>query len=110
MANPTRDSQLTLVWESELLPAANGRMELVARRPLSVMSSRQAAKVLCCSPLTVGRLFQAGHLRGFKPGAIRVRRDGRASNASLKLDSESVLVYKERQMQAARDYQDARSA
>jgi hypothetical protein len=31
---------------------------------------------------------------GYKPGARVKRKDGRASNAALRLDSESVLKYK----------------
>jgi hypothetical protein len=66
------------------------------------MSVRQAAKVLGCSPWTVQSLYQAGLLDGFKPGARVIRKDGRASNAALRLDSASVLEYKERQREMAR--------
>jgi hypothetical protein len=95
MQSPTpRAEQLTLVWESELVPRADGRMELVPRRPLSHMSRKRAAKVLGVSEWTVSDLFRLGLLDGYKPGARVQRKDGKASNAALRLDSESVLRYK----------------
>lgn len=90
----TRHEQLTLVWESELVPRGDGRMELVPRRPLSHMSRKLAAKVLGVSEWTVSDLFRLGLLDGYKPGARVHRKDGKASNAALRLDSESVLLYK----------------
>lgn len=89
-----RPEQLTLIWESELLPKGDGRMELVPRRPLSHMSRKQAARALGVSEWTVSDLFRLGLLRGYKPGARVQRKDGKASNAALRLDSESVLRYK----------------
>ena len=90
-----RSEQLTLIWDSELVSKGDGRVELVARRPLSHMSRKRAAKVLGVSEWTVSDLFRLGLIDGYKPGARRVRKDGKASNAALRLDSESVLRYKE---------------
>jgi hypothetical protein len=88
--------QLSLfVWESEVVTRGPGRVEVVARRPLSHMSRRQAAKVLGVSEWTVSDLFRLGLLAGYKPGARVKRKDGKASNAALRLDSESVLRYKQ---------------
>ena len=95
MSEPSRHEQLTLIWESELVQRGGGRMELVAKRALSHMNSKQAARVLGVSEWTVRDLFRMGLIRGYKPGARRVRRDGRPSNAALRLDSESVLRYKQ---------------
>ena len=41
-----RPEQLTLIWESELVARGDGRMELVARKPLSEMSVKRTARVL----------------------------------------------------------------
>lgn len=88
--------QLTLcIWETEVQPAGENRAVVIARKPLSRMSSRQAAKLLGCSEWTVRKLYRIGLLSGWKPGAARLRRDGRASNAALVLDAESVLRYKQ---------------
>lgn len=90
-----RAEQLTLIWESELVTRGDGRVELVARRPLSEMSVRRAAKVLGVSEWTVTDLYRLGLIDGRKPGARVLRRkDGKRSNAALRLDSESVLRYK----------------
>lgn len=89
-----RPEQLTLVWESDLVPRGDGRMELVARRPLSHMNRKQAARALGVSEWTISDLFRLGLLKGYKPGARVKRSDGKASNAALRLDSESVLRYK----------------
>ena len=91
-----------LIWESEVVPAGDGRVTMVARRPLSHMSRKQAAKVLGCSEWTVSDLFRLGLLDGYKPGARVKRTDGKASNAALRLDSGSVLLYKQRQQADAR--------
>lgn len=91
-----------LIWESEILPAGEGRVTVVARRPLSHMSRKQAAKVLGVSEWTVSDLFKLRLLDGYKPGARVKRRDGKASNAALRLDSGSVLLYKQRQQEDAR--------
>jgi hypothetical protein len=88
--------QLTLcIWETEVQPAGENRAVVVARRPLSRVSSAQAAKILGCSEWTVRKLYRLGLLSGWKPGAAKTRRDGRQSNASLVLDAESVLRYKQ---------------
>jgi hypothetical protein len=95
--------QLTLcLWETSIERGPDGAVTLRPRVPMSHMGVRQAAKVLGCSPWTVGDLYRAGLLDGYKPGAKVKRRDGRASNAALRLDSESVLRYRERQLEAAR--------
>lgn len=88
--------QLTLcIWETEIQAAGENRAVVVARKPLHRLSSGQAAKILGCSEWTVRKLFRHGLLTGWKPGAARQRRDGRQSNASLVLDAESVLRYKQ---------------
>ena len=69
-------------------------VRLVARKPLSHMSVKQAAKLLGCTPWTATDLYRLGLLEGYKPGARVSRKDGRASNAALRLDSRSVLEYK----------------
>jgi len=92
-----RPEQLTLcIWESEITPAGDGRAVITARKPLSRMSTKQAAKLLGCTEWTVRKLFRLGLITGWKPGAARKRRDGRDSNAALVLDAGSVLTYKER--------------
>ena len=92
----SRPEQLTLIWESELVTRSEGRVELVARRPLSHMNRKQAARALGVSEWTVSDLFRLGLLAGYKPGARVLRRkDGKASNAALRLDTESVLRYKQ---------------
>ena len=103
-ASPARPEQLTLIWESEIVRRTDGRVELRAKEPKKHMSRREAAKVLGVSEWTVSDLHRHGLLRGHKPGARRVRRDGRASNAKLVLDAASVLEYDARvkAMEAAR--------
>lgn len=83
-----------LIWESDVVTTGPGKVEITARRPLSHMSVPQAAKVLGLSAWTVRDLFRLGLLQGYKPGARVQRKDGRASNAALRLDSGSVLEYK----------------
>ena len=99
--------QLTFcLWETAVERAPDGAVTLRPRTPLSSMSAGQAAKVLGCSRWTVQSLYQAGLLDGYKPGARVVRKDGRGSNAALRLDSASVLAYKERQREMARQERD----
>ena len=83
-----------LVWESDVTPAGDGKVTLTARRPLSHMNRKQAAKILGVSEWTISDLYRLGLLDGYKPGARRKRTDGKASNAALRLDSQSVLEYK----------------
>lgn len=84
-----------LIWESEVTSTSEGQAVVTARKPLFRMSVKQAAKLLGCSTRVVSKAFRCGKLSGWKPGAVAVRKDGRASNASLVLDAESVLRYKE---------------
>jgi hypothetical protein len=83
-----------LIWESDVTTAGDGRVTLTARRPISHMSRRQAARVIGCSEWTVSDLYRMGLLNGYKPGARVMRSDGKASNAAVRLDSRSVLEYK----------------
>lgn len=83
-----------LIWESEVTSAGDGRAIVTARKPLSNMSRKQAARVLGVSEWTVSDLYRLGLLKGYKPGARVQRKDGKGSNAALRLDSESVLLYK----------------
>lgn len=78
-----------------------------ATKPLSRMSVSQAAKVLGVSEWTTRKLWRMGLLAGWKPGAARRRSDGRGSNAALVLDAESVLRYKRRQEEQARQEQES---
>jgi len=99
-------AKLTLLWESELSKKPNGRFELIAKKPVKDLSCKQAAKILGVSPWTVSDLFRLGLLKGSKPGARRVRSDGKASNAALRLDAESVATYKDQlQTQATREHE-----
>jgi hypothetical protein len=91
-----------LIWESEVTRTGTGTVTLTARRPLSTMSCAHAAKLLGLGRDRVYDLYQAGLLDGYKPGAIAVRKDGRASNAAVRLDSASVLEYRERSLAASR--------
>lgn len=102
MQSPAHQQLQLLIWESDVSQAGDGRVVITARRPLSHMSRKQAAKVLGCSEWTVSDLFRLGLLEGYKPGARVKRKDGKASNAALRLDSGSVLTYKARQQADAR--------
>lgn len=95
MDTPAPRQMQFLIWETEVTPAGDGRAVVTARKPLHRMTTRQAAKVLVCSEWTVRKLYRLGLLSGWKPGAARQRHDGQASNASLVLDAESVLRYKQ---------------
>lgn len=88
--------QLTLcIWESEITRSGDNTVTLTARRPLSRMSTRQAARLLGCSEWTVQKLYRDGILSGWKPGGLKVRKDGKRSNAAVVLDAGSVLEYKQ---------------
>jgi hypothetical protein len=88
--------QLTLlIWESSVKTDGENRAVVTARKPVFAMDTKQAAKILRCSTQVVSRLYRAGILSGYKPGAVVKRRDGKQSNATIRLDSESVLKYKE---------------
>lgn len=103
---PTRpNEQLALFWESEVVANPNGSVTLRATVPLSHMSRKQAARAIGCSEQVITNLFRVGLLKGYKPGGWRQRSDGRASNAKLRLCSESVLMYKRRQELAAMEWQ-----
>jgi hypothetical protein len=99
--------QLGLFWTSEVVTNADKSVTLRAVTPLSHMSRRQAARALGCSEQVITNLFRLGILKGYKPGGWRPRADGRASNAKLRLCSESVLTYKQRQIRAAEEWQAA---
>lgn len=86
---------LCLIWESELVRDGEGSVRVVARKPLCRMTVKAAAKLLGLSEWTVCKLRKEGILKGAKPGAAKKRRDGRASNAKLMLDAESVLLHHE---------------
>lgn len=88
--------QLTLaIWETEVVPAGENRAVVTARKPLHRLNVEQAAKILGCPKDTIYLIYRAGLITGWKPGARSNRSDGRASNAALVLDAESVLRYKE---------------
>lgn len=102
MSTPAAAQLTFCLWETAIERAADGAVTLRPRVPLSQMSVKQAAGILGCSPWTVQTLYQAGLIDGYKPGARVVRKDGRGSNATLRLDSGSVLEYKARQQELAR--------
>lgn len=103
MHQPTAPTQLTFcLWETAVEKSPDGAVTLRARVPLSQMSVGQAGKILGLGRDRVYAIYQAGLIAGYKPGAIATRRDGRASNAALRLDSGSVLEYRERQLAAGR--------
>lgn len=83
-----------LVWESDVERCGDGKVVLTARRPLSHMNRKQAARIIGVSEWTISDLYRLGLLDGYKPGARVARTDGKASNAALRLDSRSVLEYK----------------
>ncbi|MEI6655820.1 MAG: hypothetical protein WCP45_13735 [Verrucomicrobiota bacterium] len=87
--------QLLMIWDSEITRTGENTVTLTARRPLSRMSTKQAARLLGCTEWTVRKLYRKGLLSGWKPGAAAVRRDGRPSNACVVLDAGSVLEYKQ---------------
>ena len=106
--SPHAPQQLLLAWDTEVRNNADGSVTLVPGRPLSDMSAKRAAKILGVSVWTIGDLFRLGLLKGSKPGARVKRKDGRGSNAALRLDSGSVLTYKQDQERAAREWVAAR--
>ena len=83
------------VWESEITPAGDGRSIVQARKPVTTLSVSQAAGILGCGKDAVWRAYRAGLITGSKPGARAMRKDGKASNAALVLDAQSVLAYKQ---------------
>jgi hypothetical protein len=94
-----RDELPLFVWATEVRQTGDGRAELVARKPVRDLSVKKAAEIIGCPREVVWRIFRAGLITGSKPGAIAVRKDGRGSNAALRLDAESVLRYKESRTQ-----------
>lgn len=99
---PRAEQLHLLIWESDVVRAGDGSVTLRAKKPLSRMSVKRAAALLGCSGWTVQKIFRAGLIHGYKPGAVKQRVDGRGSNAALVLDAGSVLAYKERQDALAR--------
>lgn len=94
-----------LIWESEVTRTGDNQVTLRACKPLSGMPVAAAAKILGVSKWTVQKLWRMGLLKGSKPGAAKVRSDGHGSNAALVLDAESVLAYKARQEEQAKQEQ-----
>lgn len=89
------DGELPLfVWSTRVIRHGDGRAELVATVPKRDLTVAEAAKLLAVPPGTVRRIWKFGLIDGVKPGAVQTRRDGRASNAALVLDAESVMRYK----------------
>lgn len=95
--------QLTFcLWETAVERKPDGSVTLRPRAPLSTISAKRAGEILGLGVDRVYDLYQAGLINGCKPGAVAKRKDGRRSNAALRLDSGSVLEYRERQLAAAR--------
>lgn len=89
------EQMILMIWETSVTSNDNGSA-VIARKPVFSMTADKAAKVLGCDVQTVWRLYRNGVLTGCKPGAgLTVRKDGRKSNAKLRLDTESVLKYKD---------------
>lgn len=97
--------QLALFWQTEVVTNADQSVTLRATVPLSHMSRKQAARAIGCPVQLITDLFRHGLLEGYKPGGWRLRKDGKASNAKLRLCSGSVLRYKQRQELAAKEWQ-----
>lgn len=95
LENPPETLSL-FVWATRVVRRGDGRAELVAVKPKKEITVAEASEIMGVSPRVVRRIWKAGLIVGWKPGAIAVRSDGRASNAELKLDAESVLRYKSR--------------
>jgi hypothetical protein len=89
-----------LAFEAEVTRAADGTVTIRPGKPVANMNVKAAAKLLGITPWLVQKLWRAGLLKGCKPGAVSSRKDGRASNAALVLDAQSVLDYQGR-LQAA---------
>lgn len=87
---------LFCIWESEVTRSGPNSVTLTARKPLHRMRPAQAAKVLGCSDWLVRKLYRDGILSGWKPGGLKPRKDGRASNSRVVLDAASVLEYKQK--------------
>lgn len=94
MSAPASQQLQLLIWESDIAQSGDGRVVITAKKPVSHMSRKQAAKVLGVSEWTISSLYRERLLDGYKPGARKKRKDGKASNAVLRLDSASVLRYK----------------
>jgi len=93
---PAKADELPLfVWATRIIKRGDGRAELVAVKPKKEISVAEAAEIIGCSRDSVWRTWRAGLITGTKAGARSNRRDGRASNATLSLDAESVMRYKE---------------
>jgi hypothetical protein len=93
LSNPPETLSL-FVWATRVVKRGDGRAELVAVKPKKELTVHEAAEILAVRPRTVRRLREFGLIKGWQPGAIAVRKDGRRSNAALVLDAESVLRYK----------------
>jgi hypothetical protein len=107
VSTPQPAQQLTFcLWDTAVERQADGSVKLRPRAPMSVMSAKRAGEILGLGVDRIYDLYQAGLIEGCKPGAMAVRKDGRRSNAALRLDSASVLEYKERQRENARRERD----
>lgn len=93
--------QQVLIWESEVTRTGDNSVSVTAKKPIDTMTSGQAAKLLGLGTARVYDLYRAGLITGYKPGAMAVRKDGRRSNASIRLDTASVLEYRQRQVDMA---------
>lgn len=88
-----------MLWETEVIQGAPGEARVVACKPLVRGGMREVLRILGldnskANRQLVHRLAKAGRLKGWKPGAIATRRDGRASNAKWVFDLEGALRLK----------------
>lgn len=90
-----------MIWESVVTRTGSNAVSITAQKPLDTMTCAQAGKVLGLGLCRVYDLYRAGLITGYKPGAVAVRKDGRASNAAVRLDTASVLAYRDRQIALA---------
>lgn len=90
-----------MLWDTEITQAGDGRAVLTARKPLSTCDTERALATLGMDNTrgarwTLFRLRQEGLIRGEQIGAVKKRRDGRASNAKITWDVESLIRHRQR--------------
>lgn len=101
MRGDSRQLKFT-IWETTVSRGADGHARLEPVAPVATLSVPEAGNLMGLGRDRVRRLYQEGHLEGWKPGGGAIRRDGKASNARLRLDAASVLRYISRQRRLAR--------
>lgn len=95
-----------LLWEC-VVDVSGDAATVTPIRPIDTVTCSQAAKILGLGKDRVQDLYKAGLISGHKPGAASIRSDGRRSNATIRLDSESVAAYHSRQVELAKAEREA---